>query len=191
MQHTVQTANPMTDDARWRAVVACDPSAEGLFYYGVKTTGIVCRPSCASKTPLRRNVSFFDSVDEAVQDGFRPCKRCRPELHGYDPGRDLVGQVKLACEHHYADAVMLKGALAGFGVSRNHLMRLFRQHEGCTQTQYLARVQVENAQRLLRETPDDILGISLACGFESLSSFYRRFKDITGTTPMHYRDSGQ
>ncbi len=191
MQHAAQTSTPMTEDARWRAVVACDPCADGAFFYGVKTTGIFCRPSCNSKTPLRRNVRFFGTVDEAVLDGFRPCKRCRPELHEYDPGRDLVGQVKLACERHFADSGMLKGVLAGLGISRNHLMRLFRQHEGCTQTQYLARVQVDNAQRLLRVTQDGILEVALACGFASLSSFYKRFREITGTTPTAWRESSQ
>ena len=190
MPHAVQTSI-FDDDARWRAVVACDSCADGAFFYAVKTTGIFCRPSCNSKTPLRRNVRFFGTVVEAVQGGFRPCKRCRPELHKYDPGRELVGQVKLACELHYADAGMLKDVVSGLGVSRNHLMRLFRQHEGCTQTQYLVRVQVENAQKLLYETQDGILDIALACGFASLSSFYKRFREITGTTPTAWRESLQ
>lgn len=191
MPSAVPTVSPMTDDARWRAVVACDTRADGAFFYAVKTTGIFCRPSCASKTPLRRNVRFFDSVNEAVQDGFRPCKRCRPELREYDSGRALVGQVKQVYESHYADVRMLKEVVAELGVSRNHLMRLFRQQEGCTQTQYLARVQIGSAQRLLRETSDGILEIALASGFASLSSFYKRFREITGTTPTHYRESGQ
>lgn len=191
MPSAAQTDNPMTDDAKWRAVVACDPNADGAFFYAVKTTGIFCRPSCASKTPLRNNVRFFDTQEEAARDGFRPCKRCRPELREYDPGRELVEQVKLVCERHYADVGMLKEVIAGLGVSRNHLMRLFRQHEGCTQTQYLARVQVTNAQKLLRKTSDGILEIAMASGFASQSSFYKRFREITGTTPTHYRESGQ
>jgi len=190
MPYAVQTSI-MTDDARWRAVVACDPRADGAFFYAVKTTGIFCRPSCASKTPLRRNVRFFDTPEEAARDGFRPCKRCRPELHEYDPGRELVEQVKLACQRHYADAGTLKRTVVELGVSRNHLMRLFRLHEGCTQTQYLARVQIGNAQKLLRETQDGILEIALASGFASLSSFYKRFRDITGTTPTGWRGSLQ
>lgn len=188
MPHAAQTTI-LDDDARWRAVVACDSCADGEFFYGVKTTGIFCRPSCNSKTPLRRNVRFFDTVEEARQGGFRPCKRCRPELHEYDPGRELVGQVKRVYESHYEDIRMVKDAVAGLGVSRNHLMRLFRQHEGCTQTQYLARVQIENARKLLRETQDGILEIAMACGFASLSSFYKRFREITGTTPTAWRES--
>jgi len=190
MPHAVRT-RIFDDDAKWLAVVACDPRADGSFFYAVKTTGIFCRPSCASRTPLRNNVRFFDTPEEAMRDGFRPCKRCRPELHEYDPGRALVQQVKLACERHYADPGMLKRAVAELGVSRNHLMRLFRQHEGCTQTQYLARLQVGNAQKLLRETQDGILQISLDCGFASLSSFYKRFREITGTTPTVWRGSLQ
>lgn len=191
MPHPAQKNTPMTDDARWRAVVACDPRADGSFFYAVETTGIFCRPSCNSKTPLRRNVRFFETVEEAAQGGFRPCKRCRPELQEYDPGRALVGQVKQLYENHYADIRMVKDVVAGLGVSRNHLMRLFRQHEGCTQTQYLARVQVGNAKMLLRETQDGILEIALASGFASLSSFYKRFREITGTTPTAWRESLQ
>lgn len=190
MPHAVQT-RIFDDDAKWRAVAACDPHADGAFFYAVKTTGIFCRPSCASKTPLRNNVRFFDTPEEARRDGFRPCKRCRPELREYDPGRALVQQVKLACQRHYEDAGMLRRAIAELGVSRNHLMRLFRQHEGCTQTQYLARVQIGNAQNLLRETQHGILEIAMASGFASLSSFYKRFREITETTPTVWRESLQ
>lgn len=190
MPHAAQTTI-LDDDARWRAVVACDSHADGAFFYAVKTTGIFCRPSCNSKTPHRRNVRFFDSASEAAQGGFRPCKRCRPELHEYDPGRALVGQVKRVYESHYAEIRMVKDVVAGHGVSRNHLMRLFRQHEGCTQTQYLTRVQIANAQKLLRETQHGILEIAMTSGFASLSSFYKRFREITGTTPTAWRESLQ
>lgn len=73
----------MTDEEKYRAIAACDAACDGLFYYGVVTTGIYCRPSCPSRTPKRENLCFFASREEAEAAGFRPCKRCRP---GGGPG---------------------------------------------------------------------------------------------------------
>ncbi|MFN8140479.1 MAG: methylated-DNA--[protein]-cysteine S-methyltransferase [Fimbriimonadales bacterium] len=63
----------------WRAVEARDSSQNGVFYYGVKSTGVYCLPSCSSKTPNQENVEFFNSCDDAEQSGYRPCKRCKPD----------------------------------------------------------------------------------------------------------------
>ena len=73
----------MTGEEKYRAIAACDAACDGLFYYGVVTTGIYCRPSCPSRTPKRENLRFFASREEAEAAGFRPCKRCRP---GGGPG---------------------------------------------------------------------------------------------------------
>jgi class 3 adenylate cyclase len=67
-----------TDAARWEAVLARDVRADGLFYFGVASTGIYCRPVCAARRPKRANVSFHRSCDAAAEAGFRPCKLCRP-----------------------------------------------------------------------------------------------------------------
>ncbi|MBZ5521266.1 MAG: methylated-DNA--[protein]-cysteine S-methyltransferase [Acidobacteriia bacterium] len=67
-----------TEDDRWDAVVRRDASADGLFYYSVRTVGVYCRPSCAGRLALRKNVSFHASCDDAEKAGFRACKRCRP-----------------------------------------------------------------------------------------------------------------
>jgi AraC family transcriptional regulator, regulatory protein of adaptative response / methylated-DNA-[protein]-cysteine methyltransferase len=67
------------DDVRWQAVVARDASFDGQFYYSVETTGVYCRPSCAARLAKRTNVRFHDTREDAVQAGFRPCKRCKPD----------------------------------------------------------------------------------------------------------------
>ncbi|MBO0759292.1 MAG: methylphosphotriester-DNA--protein-cysteine methyltransferase family protein, partial [Bradyrhizobiaceae bacterium] len=67
------------DDARWEAVKRRDQKADGAFFYSVKTTGVYCRPSCPGRLPLRENVDFHSSADEAERAGFRPCKCCRPQ----------------------------------------------------------------------------------------------------------------
>src|SRR5205809_4152452 len=69
----------------YRALVDRDPSFEGIFYAGVRTTGIFCRPTCTAKKPERVNVDFFATASEALHGGYRPCLRCRP----MDPDRPL------------------------------------------------------------------------------------------------------
>jgi len=68
----------MTDDM-WKAIVECDSSYDGTFYYGLRTTKIFCKPSCKSKTPNRENVGIFATPENARRAGLRPCKRCRPD----------------------------------------------------------------------------------------------------------------
>jgi AraC family transcriptional regulator of adaptative response/methylated-DNA-[protein]-cysteine methyltransferase len=67
-----------TDDERWDAVARRTPAADGAFYYAVRTTGVYCRPTCAGRLPLRRNVQFHATCADAECAGFRACKRCRP-----------------------------------------------------------------------------------------------------------------
>lgn len=69
-----------TDAAKWHAVQNRDAAADGRFFYSVKSTGVFCYPSCAARLPLRRNVAFHDNREAAQRAGFRPCKRCKPDL---------------------------------------------------------------------------------------------------------------
>src|SRR5260370_41475129 len=62
----------------WSAVIAHDAAQDGYFFYSVKTTGVYCRPGCASRQPRRENVAFHETAAVAEAAGFRPCKRCRP-----------------------------------------------------------------------------------------------------------------
>jgi AraC family transcriptional regulator of adaptative response / methylphosphotriester-DNA alkyltransferase methyltransferase len=68
----------VTEYEKWEAVVGCAQQYDGVLWYGVKTTRIYCRPSCRSRTPRRENVVFFASCEEAMERGFRACKRCQP-----------------------------------------------------------------------------------------------------------------
>jgi uncharacterized protein len=76
------------DVARWQAVKRRDRAADGAFFYSVKTTGVYCRPSCPGRLPLRENVAFYSSADEAERAGFRPCERCRPQSASASPERE-------------------------------------------------------------------------------------------------------
>ena len=68
----------LTDDEMWEATINCDSNLDGRFFYAVKTVGVYCCPSCKSRAPLRKNVLYFETGEQAQRAGFRPCKRCRP-----------------------------------------------------------------------------------------------------------------
>lgn len=84
--------NRLGVDVMWKAVSSCDNSYDGIFFYAVKTTRIFCRPSCKSRTPLPENVVYFPVFSMAMEKGFRPCKRCRPDLLEA-PNEDSVMEV--------------------------------------------------------------------------------------------------
>jgi AraC family transcriptional regulator of adaptative response / methylphosphotriester-DNA alkyltransferase methyltransferase len=176
-----------TKDEKWNAVVRCDDSYDGLFFYGVKTTGIVCRPSCKSKEPLRSNVAFFDDIKEAYAWGFRSCKRCRPDLATFRPMLDLIEKAKHIFDTYFADRHSLTAEIKMLGISQNHLIYLFRQQFQMTPVEYINTLRVEKARQMLLSTDGSILNIALVCGFGSLSTFYEFFKKQVGMPPNEYR----
>ena len=177
----------MKTEEKWRAVLSRDEAYDGLFFYGVKTTGIFCRPVCRAKTPKQENVSYFPTPEAASSAGFRPCRKCRPDLARYEPERDLLGRAKALYEAFCLDPARLDEELGSAGVSRDRLARLFRKHEDCTPVRFLARCRVGRAREALEQTDAAVVVIAFGAGFESLSNFYKRFREETGKTPSRYR----
>jgi AraC family transcriptional regulator of adaptative response / methylphosphotriester-DNA alkyltransferase methyltransferase len=97
----MKESSRITDDEKWQAVVSCDKRYDGIFFYGVKTTGIFCKPSCKSKTPVRDNVVFFDHTAGAIENGFRSCKRCCPDKVFFDPELEFVRRAKDVFDSEY------------------------------------------------------------------------------------------
>lgn len=176
-----------SEDKKWQAVVNCDKNYDGLFFYGVKTTGVFCRPSCRSKTPERVNVHFFDNVNDAIKAGFRACKRCRPDILVFEPDVDLLNQAKALCNKNFDKSIDLNYISKQLGVSKNLLIRLFKQHVGLTPILYINMLRVNKASDLLTHTDIDIMEIAYLTGFKSLSNFYKCFKEQTGLKPIEYR----
>jgi AraC family transcriptional regulator of adaptative response / methylphosphotriester-DNA alkyltransferase methyltransferase len=177
----------LTKDEKWNAVIDCDNSYDGVFFYGVKTTGIFCRPSCKSKEPRRNNVEFFDEIKEAYAYGLRPCKRCRPDLIEFRPMSDLIEKAKHVFDTWFADRHKLAAEIKELGISQNHLIHLFRQQFHMTPVEYINTLRVEKARQMLLSTDTNILNIALLCGFGSLSTFYEFFKKQVGLPPNEYR----
>ena len=186
----IMNAIPLfTDEERWAAVVRRDKRADGLFYYSVRTTGVYCRPSCASRQALRKNVHFHASCEAAEQAGFRACKRCRPNAS------DLAGQhaaaVARACRLMETSGEMpsLDTLAATAGMSRFHFHRVFKGITGVTPKTYAA---ARRAQRLREELPKrgTVTQAIYDAGFNSNGRFYAQSAKVLGMTPSHFRAGG-
>jgi len=180
----------ISDKEKWQAIISCDKSFDGAFLYGVRTTGIFCRPSCKSKAPIHENVMFFSSMAEAMQQGFRPCKRCRPDRESYEPGWELVEKARNCFDSDFESIGLLGNTAEQLGVSMNHLTKLFSQQMGKTPSRYVAELRIKKTAELLANTDKDILEIAYMSGFRSMSGFYRCFRQLTGYTPKEYRKTG-
>ena len=172
---------------KWDAVVNCDDKYDGKFFYGVKTTGIFCRPSCKSKEPLRENVKFFDKIDQAYADGLRPCKRCRPDLIEYKPMKELAEEAKKVFDTCFDDPMKLKLNIKKLAISQNRLINLFQKQFNSTPLEYINKLRVGKAAELIEHSDNSILNIAMLSGFGSLSSFYNVFKKYIGIAPGEYK----
>jgi len=185
----VNAASFSSDEERWAAVVRRDRGADGTFYYSVRTTGVYCRPSCASRPALRKNVRFHASCDEAQLAGFRACKRCRPNAPG------LVAQhangVAKACRLiETSDGIPNLDALAeAAGMSRFHFHRVFKSIAGVTPKAYALACRAQRVRDALPRHGTVTKAIYDA-GFNSNGRFYARSAEVLGMKPASFRAGG-
>jgi AraC family transcriptional regulator of adaptative response/methylated-DNA-[protein]-cysteine methyltransferase len=176
-------------DPRWTAVRARDAGADGRFFYSVASTGVYCRPSCGARTPRPENVSFHASRTDAEAAGFRPCKRCRPDLPPLAE-RQAAMVAALCRQIDDADTLPSLDALAAAaGCSRFHLLRVFRAHTGLTPRAWAAARRAER----LRERLADGASVTEAivdAGYGSTSRVYEKSARPLGMTPRRYRAGG-
>jgi AraC family transcriptional regulator of adaptative response / methylphosphotriester-DNA alkyltransferase methyltransferase len=172
----------------WQAVVACDRTYDGVFFYAVKTTGIFCRPSCPSKAPKRDNVELFSSAQQAQAAGFRPCKRCRPDIEeSYSAKASLVDKAKRYIEENYAEQLTLNRIAAYLYVSPFYLQRIFKEIEKISPAQYVTRMRINRARQLLLCSSLTITQIALYVGFKNSAHFSVVFQRFVGCQPSKYR----
>jgi len=171
------------EDTLWNATIQCDKNFDGKFFYAVKTVGVYCRPSCKSRTPLRKNTLFFPTSEEAEKNGFRACKRCRPDIKNYTPTRDLVKKAEALLRNNALSTEEIKK----LGVSQNHLSFLFKKYYGLSPKEYKDKIRILKAQKLLSETTMSITEITYHIGFNSPSAFYSFFRKHLQITPKQYR----
>ena len=182
----------LTDDARYAALVARDKSLDGVYYYGVRTTGVFCKPSCGARVPNRANVSFHETIEDAFAAGFRPCKRCQPDAAGADLHTQVVTAVCRLIDDTVATdqpAPTLEALARRTGFSPFHLHRVFKKATGVTPRGYAAGARA----RKLRENLGDSRTVSEAvheAGYSSSSRFYERSTQRLGMTPTRAKRGG-
>lgn len=178
-----------TDELRWQAVRERDSAADGSFYFAVKTTGIFCRPGCASRLPRRRNVEYFDDATEAARSGYRPCKRCRPT--STSANEDQAALVASSCRRLQDDTALpsLAELAAEAGLSPAHFHRLFKKALGVTPKQYAASFRMQRFRERLQNSPT-VTDAIYDAGFGSSSRAYENITERLGMRPSTYRQGG-
>ena len=161
-----------------------DTGYDGLFVFGVKTTGIFCRPSCPSQ-PKRESLEFFADCGTAVRAGYRPCKRCQPELaHGQPP--DWAARL-MATAAENPDRRIASTDLRAMGIAPEKARRWFQKNHGMTFAAWCRGLRLSRAFTQIRtgEPMDDVI---LGHGFESHSGFREAFTKTFGQPPGRATD---
>jgi len=177
-----------TDTERWDAVAHRDAQADGAFFYAVATTGVFCRPSCASRLPRRENVAFFGTADEARAAGFRACKRCRPE--GLPREMAIVERACAALDADPQARMTLAQLSEAVHLSPFHLQRLFKRVVGVSPREYQA-ARRGAALRDALQRGEAVTRAALDAGFNSPSRLYDSVAGELGMAPSVYRKQGE
>ena len=170
----------------YRAFRRGDARFDGRFFVAVRTTGIYCVPSCHARKPKRENVRFYFSREEAERGGFRPCRKCRPEVHGGQRAIERAALRRWLTRLAEDDAPIEKVARAN-GASPSGIYRLFRRHLGRGPRDARAQARLRLACDLLRAGKTSITAVAYDAGFGSLATFYRWFRRGVGMTPAQFR----
>jgi AraC family transcriptional regulator of adaptative response / DNA-3-methyladenine glycosylase II len=178
--------------ALYEALTARDARFDGVFFVGVTSTGIYCRPICPARTPKAANCRFFPSPEVAEKAGFRPCLRCRPELA---PGRAPVDDasriaellVQRLDEGALDEGGGLEGLAARFGWSSRQIRRVVRRELGVSPIELVLTRRLLLAKQLLTETALPVIEVAFASGFASLRRFNDAFLGRYGMPPAKFR----
>jgi AraC family transcriptional regulator of adaptative response / DNA-3-methyladenine glycosylase II len=178
--------------ALYSAHASRDPRFDGVFFVGVTSTGIYCRPVCTAKTPKASNCRFFGSAAAAEREGFRPCLRCRPELAPGCAPVDGASRVAGRISQRIADGVLDDGAglealAAEFHMSSRQLRRIVQRELGVSPIELVLTRRLLLAKQLLTETGLPIIEVAYSSGFSSLRRFNDAFLGRYGMPPTRLR----
>ena len=176
------SASSLDPEAAWKQLIAQDPQAR--FFYGVATTGVFCRPGCASRRPLRANVRFFRTAAEAQAAGFRPCKRCRPgAAHGAH-----LDKIRAHIEAHVDRPVRLAELAGIVKLSPFTVQRLFKREMGVSPLQYQRALRTGRLRGALKQG-EPVTDAIYNAGFGSSSRAYEGSQ--LGMTPARFAQGGK
>ena len=179
----------VTNDPRWASVTARDADADGKFFYSVASTGVYCRPSCASRPARPENVRFHATAADAEGAGFRACRRCRP----LQPPLPEQQAAKIADACRFIEEAEEPPSLAALaekvGLSRFHFHRVFKALTGVTPKEYAAAHRAEKMRRTLIGS-NTVSEAIYDAGYCSSGRFYASSDAVLGMTPSAFRAGG-
>jgi AraC family transcriptional regulator of adaptative response/methylated-DNA-[protein]-cysteine methyltransferase len=179
-----------SEDPRWSRVLAREAAADGAFVFAVKSTGVFCRPSCASRHTRYENVEFFATGDEASQAGYRACKRCEPELPPLSERRaQMVVELCRFIETCEVTPTLTELAEKN-GMSESHTRRLFKEVTGLSPKQY-ANSQLRRRMQHELSAGSTVTDAIFAAGFQSTSRFYEKSSELLGMSAGEYRSGAK
>jgi AraC family transcriptional regulator of adaptative response / DNA-3-methyladenine glycosylase II len=183
----------LDDERRYQAAVSKDPRFDGVFFIGVTSTGIYCRPSCPAITPKRANMRFYRSAAAAQESGFRACKRCRPDASPGSPEwnirADMVGRAMRLIADGVVDRDGVEGLARRLGYEQRQVRRLVTAELGAGPLA-IARAQRAQTARILTETTALPLSeIAFAAGFASIRQFNATIREVFAVTPTELREA--
>jgi AraC family transcriptional regulator of adaptative response/methylated-DNA-[protein]-cysteine methyltransferase len=172
----------------WQATLQRDARADGAFFFAVKSTQIYCRPSCPARRPLRKNTLFFQTTSEAEREGFRPCRRCKPDE--IPAAVRIVKRAAQVLESDLDEPVNVGSLARQVGVTTDALRRAFRQQAGLTPKELAAALRLKKFKKLLHDG-SSITDALYATGYGSASRVYERSNAHLGMTPATYQKGGK
>jgi AraC family transcriptional regulator of adaptative response / DNA-3-methyladenine glycosylase II len=188
LSHALNEDMPSLDrESCYRALAAKDTRFDGVFFTGVKTTGVYCRPVCTVKTPRMSSCEFFASAAAAEAAGFRPCLRCRPELAPYALQQNLAHAVWQRIAAGALNDGNVERLAEEVGLSSRQLRRVLLQHFGVTPVELAQTQRLLFAKKLLQETRMAMADVAYAAGFGSVRRFNALFVERYGMAPTGVR----
>ncbi|WP_434778739.1 bifunctional transcriptional activator/DNA repair enzyme AdaA [Neisseria sp. Ec49-e6-T10] len=177
--------NTLNDDTMYQALLDKDSTFEGIFFAGIKTTGIFCRPTCTARKPKKENVEFFTTAKEAILKGYRACKICKP-LNQPNETPQYIAALLEQIENH--PEIKLKDAdLIQQNIDPSTLRRWFLKNYNMTFHAYQRINRINHAFNKIQEG-QSITNVAYDSGFDSLSGFGESFKNIFGVAPSHTKE---
>ena len=175
----------------YRALTARDRRFDGLFFVGVSTTGIYCRPVCTARTPRRERCAFYRTAAEAEHAGFRACLLCRPELAPGSAPVDSVPRLVAAAVARIEGGCLNESSLedlaAELGVTSRHLRRAMETELGVSPVELAQSRRLALAKQLLQDTTLPLAEVAFASGFQSVRRFNALFQERFGRPPSELR----
>ena len=172
----------------WQILRDRNGQYDGKLFCGLIAQKTVCTVSCPKRSREIRNVLAFHQLEDALDQGYRPCAYCRPDRPGWKGAKaELVASAKAYIDAHSADKFSLAAISGALYVNGSYLLRSFREYTGTTLLAYHNAVRCEKAKALLIRPDVTISQAGEMTGFTSSSHFSRIFKKVTGVTPSAHR----